>query len=95
MRKSIKKKEGGNHNELESPVKKLFKELFHHSHTSFAKGSVVSTPRGTVGKKEAFKSYLNVKNVNLDKTYYFRKVLNSQRFVTSDKNPSVFENCIE
>ena len=73
-------------------MKKLFKDLFHHSHTSFAKGSVVYTPRGSVAKNEAFKSYLNVKNVNLDKTYYFRKVLNSQRFVTSDKKSSVFEN---
>ena len=55
----------------------------------------MSTPRGTVAQKEAFKSYLNVKNVNLDKTYYFKKVLDSQRFATSDKNPSVFENCID
>lgn len=59
-----------------SPVKKLFQDLFHHPHSSFAKGSYKSTPRGSVSKKEAFNNYLNVKNVSLDKTYYFKKVLN-------------------
>ena len=72
----------------------MFQDIFHHSHTSFSKGSLISTPRGTVGKNEAFNNYLNVKNFNLDKTYYFKKVLNSQRFVTSDKKPSLFENNI-
>ena len=93
MRKSIKNTSNEIHNEIESPVKQLFKDLFHHSHTSFTKGSLRSTPRNSRRRQDdAFNNYLNVKNVNLDKTYYFKKVLKSQKFVPSDKNVSPEEN---
>ena len=95
IRYSNKQKGDQRGSERESPVKKLFKDLFHHTHTSFAKGSFISTPRGSASKKEGFNTYLNVQNVSLDRTYYFRKVLSSQKIATSEKNNYLSEKTME
>lgn len=53
----------------------LFKDYFSQSNQSVSKGSYFSTPRSSLPQKELACKYNGFKNRGLDRTTYFRKVL--------------------
>ena len=65
--------------------------MIHHSHPTFNKGSYRLVPRNSASKKEAFNSYLKVQHLNLDKTYYFKRILNPNLYPLCEKSPSLKE----